>query len=43
MAEHINEYFCLVFNLEDISSLPASDTKFQGRKSDYLVELIVTT
>ena len=42
MAGNINEYFSLVFNLEDISSLPASETKFEGRKSDYFVQLIIT-
>ena len=40
MAENLNEYFSLVFTREDISALP--ETKFEGRESDYLGQLIVT-
>ena len=42
MAENINEYFSSVFTREDISALPVPETKFEGRESDYLGQLIVT-
>ena len=42
MAENLNEYFSSVFTREDISALPVPDTKFKGRESDYLGQLIVT-
>ena len=42
MAEKLNEYFSFVFTREDISALPVPDTKFEGRESDYLGQLIVT-
>ena len=41
MAEHLNEYFSSVFTREDISALPVPQTKFEGRESDYLGQLIV--
>ena len=43
MAEHLTGYFRSVFTRENISSLPVQDAKFQEAKSDYLVQLIVTT
>ena len=36
MAENLNEYFSSVFTREDISVLPVSEIKFEGRESDYL-------
>ena len=42
MAEDLNGYFSSVYATEDISSLPVPDAKFQGAKSDYLRQLIVT-
>ena len=42
MAENLNEYFGSVFTREDISALPVPETKFEGRESDYLRQLIVT-
>ena len=42
MAENLNEYFSSVFTREDISALPVPETKFKGRESDYLGQLIVT-
>ncbi len=42
MAENLNEYFCSVFTREDINILPVLETKFEGRESDYLGQLIVT-
>ena len=42
MAENLNEYFSSVFTREDISILPAPETKFEGREFDYLGQLIVT-
>ena len=42
MAENLNEYFSSVFTREDISALPLLETKFEGRESDYLKQLIVT-
>ena len=42
MAEVLNEYFSSVFTTEDISSLPVPFTKFEGNKSEHLVQLFVT-
>ena len=42
MAEDLNGYFSSVFTREDVSSLPVPVVKFQGAKSDYLGQLIVT-
>ena len=42
MAENLNEYFSLVFTRENISILPVLETKFEGRESDCLGQLIVT-
>ena len=42
MAENINEYFSSVFIREEISILPVLETKFEGKESDYLAQLIVT-
>ena len=42
MAEDLNGYFSSVFTIEDISSLPVADAKFQVAKSDYLGPLVVT-
>ena len=42
MGENLNEYFSSVFTREDISILPVLETKFEGRVSDYLGQLIVT-
>ena len=42
MAENLNEYFSSVFTRIDISALPVPETKFEGRESDYLGQLIVT-
>ena len=42
MAENQNEYFSLVFTRENINILPVLETKFKGRESDYLGQLIVT-
>ena len=42
MAENLNEYFSSVFTREDTSALPVPETKFEGRESDYLGQLIVT-
>ena len=41
MAENLKEYFNSVFTREDINALPFSETKFAGRESDYLGQLIV--
>ena len=41
MTENLNEYFSSVFTAEDISALPVPDTKFEGRESNYLGQLIV--
>ena len=35
-------YFSSVFTREDISAIPVLETKFEGRESDYLGQLIVT-
>ena len=42
MAEDQNGYFSSVFTIEDISSLPVPDAKFQEAKSNYSGQLIVT-
>ena len=43
IAENLSEYFSSVFTRElDISALPLLETKFEGRESDYLGQLIVT-
>ena len=42
MTEDLNGYFSSLLAREDISSLPVPDVKFQGAKSDYLGQLIVT-
>ena len=42
MAENLNEYFSSVFTREDTNALPVPETKFEGRESDYLGQLIVT-
>ena len=42
MTEVLNECFSSVFTTEDISSLPALFTKFEGNTSDYLGQLFVT-
>ena len=42
MAENLNEYFSSLFTREDFSSLPVPETKFEGRESDCLRQLIVT-
>ena len=42
MADVLNEYFSSVFTTEDISSLPVPFTKFEGNKSEHLVQLFVT-
>ena len=42
MTEVLNEYFSSVFTTEDISSLPVPFTKFEGNKSEYLGQLVVT-
>ena len=42
MEENLNEYFSSVFTREDTSALPVPETKFEGRESDYLGQLIVT-
>ena len=42
MAENLNEYSSSMFTREDISALPVPETKFEGRESDYLRQLIVT-
>ena len=42
MAEHLSEYFSSVFIKEYIIELPIPETKFEGRESDYLGQLIVT-
>ena len=41
MAETLNEYVS-VFTREDISTLPVLETKFEGRESGYIGQLIVT-
>ena len=43
MAENLNEYFSSVYTREDISTLPVPENKFEGRESDYLRQLIVTS
>ena len=42
MAENLNEHLSCAFTRKDISALPVSETKFEGRESDYLGQLIVT-
>ena len=42
MAESLNVYFSSVFTGDDISILPVLVTKFEGRESDYLGQIIVT-
>ena len=42
MAENLTEYFSSVFTREEISALPVLETKFKGRESDYLGQLIAT-
>ena len=42
MAEVLSECFSSVFTTEDISSLPAPFTKFEGNTSEYLGQLFVT-
>ena len=42
MAENLNEYFSSVFTREYISRLPVPASKFEGRETDYLGQLIVT-
>ena len=42
MAENLNDYFSSVFTRDDISALPIPETKFEGRESYYLGQLIVT-
>ena len=41
MAENLNEYFSSVFTREDSSSLLVPESKFEGRESDYLGQVIV--
>ena len=41
MPENLNEYFNSVFTKDDISAFQVSETKFEGRESDYLGQLIV--
>jgi len=43
VAENLKEYFNSVFTREVINALQVPDTKFEGRESDYLGQLIVTT
>ena len=42
MPESLNGYFSSVFSREDFSILRVLETKFEGRESDYLGQLIVT-
>ena len=42
MTENLNDYFNSVFTREYISALPVPETKFEGRESDYLGQLIVS-
>jgi len=42
MTENLNEFFSSVFSREDISALPVPETKFEGRVSDNLGQVIVT-
>ena len=42
MADNLSEYLSSVFTREDISALPVLETKFEGRESDYLGQLVVT-
>ena len=42
MAENLNEYLSAVFTREDIGALLVPETRFEGRESDYLGQLIVT-
>ena len=42
MAKNLSEYFSSVFPKEYISALLVPETKFEGRESDYLGQLIVT-
>ena len=42
MAEVLNEYFNPCFIKENISSLPVTDTKFQGDIADHLGQLFMT-
>ena len=42
MAEDLYGYFSSVFTRENIISLPVPDVIFQGAKSDYLLQFIVT-
>ena len=43
MVETLNEDFSSVFTREDISVLPVPETKFEGRESDYLEQLFITS
>ena len=42
MTEVLNEHFSSVFTTEDFSSLPIPFTKFEGNKSEHLVQLFVS-
>ena len=42
MAEELNMHFSSVFMREDTSSLPVSETKFNGSEGGRLGQLVVT-
>ena len=43
MAENLNQFFSLVFTLEEVVTLPIPETKFKKKEADdYLGMLVVT-
>ena len=42
MAEELNMHLSSVFTREDTSSLPVSETKFEGSEGEMLGQLVVT-
>ena len=42
MAEELNMHFSSVFTREDTSSLPVSETKFNGTEGEKFERLVVT-
>ena len=42
MAEELNMHFSSVFTIEDTSSLPVPETKFNGSEGERLGQLVVT-
>ena len=42
IAEELNMHFSLVFTIEDTSSLPVTETQFNGTEGGRLEQVVVT-